>query len=419
MKVKKVKVFYLSILLASLSITNLVAQSPHGWRGPDRSGSYNEQGLLKNWSKEGPKLLWETMDAGKGYSSPVIVNDRLYITGMTESEDKEIFSAYSLDGKKIYEIIYGTPWKETHPETRTTPTIDGDKAYVVSGAGEVVCINITNGEIVWKADGNTLGRMVGIWGTCESLLVFDDKVIYTPAGEQTTVVAFNKENGEIIWKSKPLNEHSSYVSPLLIKHNGKRKIIGVTATNVVSVDAETGNIDWTFDDWGQTKKDERIAPNTPLYHNGQLFFAMGYNMGAFALKLNADATSATLAWRNKDMDTHHGHNVLVDGIIYGPNWITNGSGNWMAVDWETGKTKYEQEWKGKSKGSIITADGMLYCYEERLGTVGLVKINPEKFEVVSEFRITKGDGPHWAHPVINDGVLYIRHGFALMAYQIK
>ena len=82
------------------------AQTPYGWRGPERSGTYPETGLLKEWPAGGPKLLWETMDAGKGYSSPVIVGDRLYLTGMNEDETQEIFSAYTLDGKKVYEVAY-------------------------------------------------------------------------------------------------------------------------------------------------------------------------------------------------------------------------------------------------------------------------------------------------------------------------
>jgi len=138
------------------------------------------------------------------------------------------------------------------------------------------------------------------------------------------------------------------------------------------------------------------------------------------LRLNVDATKADLVWRNDDLDTHHGGFVLVDGVIYGSNWINNGSGNWVAVDWNTGETKFDTPWPGgKGKGSIIAADDMLYCYDERRGTVGLIRPNPEKFDVVSEFRITKGVGPHWAHPVIHEGVLYIRHGNALMAFKIK
>ncbi|MCD7976634.1 MAG: hypothetical protein LUG51_05575 [Tannerellaceae bacterium] len=143
-------------------------------------------------------------------------------------------------------------------------------------------------------------------------------------------------------------------------------------------------------------------------------------MNGFLLQLNEDATDATFVWSNNDLDTHIGGYVLVDGIVYGSNWINNNQGNWVAIDWQTGETKYETTWSGgKSKGSIVTADNMLYCYDERRGMVGLVKPNPEKFDVVSEFRITKGEGPHWAHPVIDNGVLYIRHGDALMAYKIK
>ena len=86
----------------------------------------------------------------------------------------------------------------------------------------------------------------------------------------------------------------------------------------------------------------------------------------------------------------------------------------------TGAKGYETTWTGgKGKGSIIAADGMLYCYDERRGAVALVNPDPAKFDIVSEFRITKGVGPHWAHPVIVNGVLYIRHGFALMAYKVK
>lgn len=419
---QKKKFCYLGLALACLVTVEVTAQSPYSWRGPERNGNYHETGLLKTWPTEGPALLWETLDAGKGYSSPVVFQDRLYVTGMNEDETKEIFSAYTLNGKKIYEIVYGSPWDKTYPETRTTPTIEGNKAYVISGAGEIVCINIKDGAIVWKVDGaNEFKRKTGIWGTSESPLVFDNKVIYTPGGDVTTMVALNAETGKVVWKSKPLGENGTYVSPLLIMHNGKKKIIAVTGHNVVGVHPETGNIEWTFNDWGSKDAGrENIATNTPIYDNGFLFFSFGYDIGAFMLKLNVDATNASLAWRNNDLDTHHGGFVLHNGVLFGSNWINNNQGNWVAVDWKTGKTIYDNPWSGgKGKGSIVAADNMLYCYDERRGTVGLVKPNAEKFDVVSEFRVTKGEGPHWAHPVIQNGVLYIRHGNALMAYKIK
>ncbi|MHC5076801.1 MAG: PQQ-binding-like beta-propeller repeat protein, partial [Planctomycetota bacterium] len=122
-------------------------------------------------------------------------------------------------------------------------------------------------------------------------------------------------------------------------------------------------------------------------------------------------------WVNEVLDNHHGGVVLVDGYIYGSNWRGNPRGNWVCVEWETGKVMYETTWIGK--GSIIFADGMLYCYEEKKGTVALVEPSPEGFNIISSFQVTLGDEEHWGHPVVCDGRLYIRHGDVLMAYNIK
>ena len=414
----------LSIAFACLLCGTAVAQTPYGWRGPERNGVYPESGLLKEWPAEGPQLLWETMDAGKGYSSPVIVGDRLYITGMNEDETQEIFSAYTLDGKKVYQTAYSAPWNDTYPETRTTPAIDGDKAYVISGSGDVVCLNIQDGKIVWKVEaGKVYGRKTGNWGTSECPLVFDNKVIYTPAGDQTTMVALNKENGELIWKTTAFGDVGAYVSPLLISYKGKRQIVGSTAKHIFGVNPESGEIEWSFGEWGPSDRDAKwpnIAPNTPIFKDGKLFFCHGYNINGVMLQLADDLKSVSVVWRTDVLDTHHGGYVEVNSTIYGSNWINNNQGNWCAIDWNTGAAGYETAWQGgKGKGSIIAADGMLYCYDERRGAVALVRPNPAKFDIVSEFRITKGVGPHWAHPVIVNGVLYIRHGFALMAYKVR
>ncbi|MDL2266157.1 alcohol dehydrogenase, partial [Parabacteroides sp. OttesenSCG-928-G21] len=198
--------------------------------------------------------------------------------------------------------------------------------------------------------------------------------------------------------------------------------VSLTGKYIIGVNPDNGNIEWTFDEWGQNavaRGWEKISPNAAIYKDGRIFVSNGYDIGAVMLTLNNDLTSVSVAWRNDDLDTHHGSYVLVDGTIYGSNWLNNNSGNWLAVDWNTGTTKYNEAWDSNGKGSIIYADGMLYAYDERRGTVGLVKPASDKWDVVSSFRITKGEGPHWAHPVLNNGVLYIRHGNALMAYKVK
>jgi outer membrane protein assembly factor BamB len=136
------------------------------------------------------------------------------------------------------------------------------------------------------------------------------------------------------------------------------------------------------------------------------------------VRIADDGKSAKVEWTDATLDNHHGGVVLVNGFIYGSNWLNNGDGNWCCIDWKSGKKMWEEHWNGK--GSIISADDMLYIYEERKGNVGLLKVNPGKFDLVSSFTVTQGNaGPFWAHPVIHNGILYLRHTNALLAYDIK
>ena len=420
----KKKIF--GILLFGVIAIGASAQvTPYGWRGPEHNGNYPDKGLLNQWPAEGPKMVFETLDAGKGYSTPLVVGDKIFLTGMNDEENQEVFNCYNLKGEKLYSVAYGKPWNKSYPETRTTPAVADGKAYVITGMGEIVCIDVNNGKIVWSVDGGTVyGRKTGNWGTSECPLVYDNKVIYTPCGDITTMVALDKNTGKEIWKTKALGDMSGYISPIMIEYKGKRQIIGSTAFNVIGVNPETGEIEWTFDNWGpkytgKPSRFQNIAPNSALYKDGKIFFCHGYDINGFQLKLADDLKSVTCTWRTETLDTHHGGYVLVNGKIYGSNWVNNNDGNWCCLDWETGETNYEQKWEGAGKGSIISADGKLYCYDERRGNVAIVTPRSDKFDVVSSFRVTKGSGPYWAHMSIDNGILYLRHGEYFAAYKIK
>ena len=386
------------------------------WQGLERNGLSKETGLLKEWPEEGPKLLWSAEGIGSGFSSLSIANGVLYITGTVDNV--EILSAYDLDGNLKWKKEYGKAFSQSYPDARTTPTVDGNSIYVISGTGEVVCFDAMSGDIKWSVQGfDKFKGKHGSWGIAESPLVVDDKVIYTPCGEETTVVALDKNTGETVWTSESLNDQSAYVSPILVKRGGKKLIVGVTGDYIIGVNAENGKIEWKFNYRETSEKSREINAVTPIYHDGYIYVTSGYDHGGAMLKLSEDGTNVSLVWVDYTLDTHHGGVVLVDGYIYGSNWINNGQGNWVCVDWNSGKVMYEKDWH--NKGPIISADGMLYCYEEKTGNFGLVKTSPEDFTVVSSFKITQGKGQHWAHPVISDGRLYIRHGDVLMVYDIK
>jgi hypothetical protein len=402
--------------------TAAVDGKSHGWRGPNRDGIFPATGLLREWAPGGPEMVLKITDIGGGYgwTHPVVVGDRIFITANDANNENEIFFAFTTSGEKLFSTVYGAAFFRSHPGARSTPTIVGDRAFVISGEGEVVSINLNNGNIEWRIDGNDFGRQFGTWGTVESPLVFDNKVIFSPGGDQTAMMAIDATNGDIIWKSPSLNEASNFSSPILIEHNGVRQIVAIAARSIFGVNAENGEIMWAWTDWGiPSRGTTKIAPNSPIFRNGRLFISNGYDLESYMWQMNDDLTDITLLWQNVELDTHHGGQVVVDGVIFGSNWFNNNEGYWVAVDWYTGETLWEEPWYGgKSKGSIIAADGMLIIYDDRRGYVGLVRPSRDRLDVVSEFRITQGDGPHWTHPVVHNGILYIRHGSVLMGFNI-
>lgn len=414
------------ILIILLFTGVIYGQDVYQWRGEHRDGVFKETGLLKSWPYEGPELLWFNDSLLTGYSSPVFDEKAIYLTGLLDTMDCLMALDYS--GNVLWQTAYGKAWTESFSDSRATPTIDGDYIYVSSGYLDAACLNKHTGELVWHL--NTFDKYEGksgVWGFSESLLVADDKVFITPAGHKTTMVALDKKTGEKIWTSPTLNDTAGFVSPILVQENNKNIIINVLANNVVGINASSGEIMFShnyseIDDdrayalWSSSGA-SRINTNTPIYNDGEIYVTSGYNHSGVKYKLADDLSSLSVVWVDSVLDVHHGHTVLVDGYLYGSNWINNGNGNWCSINWETGEAGYETKWQ--NKGSIIYADSMLYCYEEKRGHVALVKPNPEAFEVVSYFRVTKGRGPHWTHPVIHDGKLYIRHGKALMVYNIK
>jgi outer membrane protein assembly factor BamB len=388
------------------------------WRGPNRDGKSCETGLLKTWPEGGPKMLWSVEGLGDGFSS-ISISDGLIFTAGKFDDDGKVF-AIDLQGNKKWEKLYGREWTKSVPGVRGTPTVDGDRLYFISGVGIVYCFDTKTGDIKWQVDAfDEYDGRYAKWGIAESTLIDGDKIFFTPGAKKAAMVALDKMTGQTIWASESLDDKAAYCSPILIERGGKKIIINMLASYIIGIDADTGEILWQYDvtDYIE-KRNRQIHASTPIYENGEVFFSSGYDMGGVKLKIANDGKTVSKLWSTDVLDTHHGCFVLVDGYIYGSNWKGNPEGDWVCLDWETGEVMYETKWSGH-KGAVIYADGMLYCYDEKDGVVGLIKAAPDKFEVVSSFEVELGKGPHWAHPVILDGRLYIRHGQALMAYDIK
>ena len=399
-----------TIFLILTCITfSLSAQTTIEWRGENRTGIYNEQGLLKSWGENGPELLWHYDKLGDGHSSVAISKGKLYITGMTDG--KGSLYVFDFNGKLLNKIMYGDEWTVNYNGTRATPIINDGKIYIISGVGDLICLNENNLNVIWRRNiFNDFDSKNIAWGINESPLIIGEKIIATPGGKKHNIVALDKNNGELIWSSPGKGDLSAYCSPLYIGDQEVPLIVTITAENIVGLEAATGKMLWSH----ESKNKNSIHSNTPVYANNRIL-CTSVDKGCTMLQLSDGGRKSEVVWEIPVLDNMMGAMVKIGGYIYG-----SGSGYkekfWYCVDWETGEIIYKDP--KLTAGVTIAADNRLYCYTDK-GEMALVDATPEKFEIVGKFPITMGTDQHWAHPVIYQGVLYVRHGNTLMAYKIK
>lgn len=398
----------LLILLFPLLTAALTAQNSVQWRG-DRTGVYKETGLLKSWADNGPELLWQYNGLGDGYSSVTINVDKIYVTGMVE--DKGWLYMLDLNGKLLNKKEYADEWTGSYPSARAGVAFDSGKLYLLTGIGEVICMDEKTLTTLWsKSFKNDFGGDAPRHGVYEFPLIVGEKLIFTPGGKTHNIVALNKETGDVIWSSEAKGDISSYCSALYLDDQEVPQVVTMTGDHVIGLDITNGKLLWSHPFTNRFQE----HPNTPVYDENMLLCTSSYGVGSIMLKLSNGGRKAEEVWSSGDLDCRTGHMVKLGDYAYGAGDYKKGS--WYCVDWKTGEQKYKD--RSIATGVTIAADGMLYCYSEK-GELALVRATPEKFDIVSKFIVSEGTGQHWAHPVIFKGVLYVRHGESLLAYKIK
>lgn len=401
----KTLLFFLLALLA-FAFTRKEPQIDE-WRGPGRSGVYNESGLLKQWPVGGPKLLWAADSIGRGYGSPVIAGDQLFING--EKDSTTYLMSFDLNGKLKWKAAYGREWVKNFPGARSTPTVVDDLVYVSSGKGDIACVKKADGSKVWSLNMiNDLGGTINMFGYSQSLLVNGDLVYCQPGGKENNVVALNRFTGKLVWSQKGNSEVEAYGSPIIYKRGNRDLLLTFSELAFLGMDGKSGELMFI------SKMDTagNLHGNIPILDGDDLYYTEGDGNRTVKYKLAADGSSVTEVWRNRDFDNIMGGVVRLGDKIYG---TAHRQMYLKCLDMKTGHVTDSLK---MFRGSTVAADGMLYVYTEK-GDVNLVNPNAEKMQVVSTFKITKGTKEHFAHPVIHNGILYIRHGETLLAYAVK
>jgi outer membrane protein assembly factor BamB len=386
------------------------------WRGVHRDATSPETGLLQEWPTDGPKLAWKATGLGDGYAEVAVAGGRIFTMGLRPNPDKEkkpletfVIALEESSGKELWATRIGPRFDDGGP--RSTPTVDGDRVYALDPHGTLLCLNVANGKEHWSKNlPKDFQGQVGGWRYSESVLIDGDRLICTPGGKEATLVALDKKTGEYVWKARaPEGDRAEYSSVVIADVAGQKQYIQFLAGGVVGFKADDGAFLWEYNH----PANGTANCSTPVYHDGCVFAASAYGTGGGLARLtrDGDRTTAKEVYFRSEMQNHHGGLVLVDGYLYG-----EGGGQLYCIDFKSGKVMWHEGRPGK--GSIASADGRLY-YRSEGGPVTLVEANPKKYVERGRFEPPKGNHSAWAHPVLANGKLYLRHADLLLCYDVK
>lgn len=412
---------YLGIIITAITLlTGMACSQEHieeraQWRGAMRDGIFEETGLMDQWPEEGPELLWAFEGLGRGYAAPAVSSEGIFVNG--EEEGNSYLFALDLEGKLRWKSsngkeFLGEGFSSSYPGTRSTPTVYGGLVYATAGEGQISCFDVKTGKEIWSVNiVDDLGGIRGYFGYSESVGVDDLHVYCFPGGASTNLAALDRQTGKIAWTQSALRDTFAYGSPVLIDLPERGILMTTSRHHLVTLDRSKGDLLASYSLEGYEYDGEHC--NTPVYSEGLIYYVANDipGQGAIKLQLTNGGESIREIWRNNEVMNNFGGLVAVDGHLF-----TTIKGNRLvALDPHKGSVVDSLK---VATGSIIYTDNKFIVYGNN-GTVTLVNYADKQLEAAGEFKVKEGSGQHFAHPVVADGILYIRHGDVLLAYRIK
>ena len=374
--------------------------------------------MLKEWPKEGPKLVWQLKDIGAGFATPSVVGERIYLMANRGLENEFVQALSVKDGQSLWTTRLGkvgNPSQQpNYPAARSTPTVDGPLLYALGSDGDLACVETASGKIRWQKNLRTdFGGKSGHWAYAESPLIDGDTLVCTPGGSEATLVALNKNTGETLWKcAAPGGDDAAYASAIPVEAAGLKQYVQMLEKGLVGVDAKTGAFLWRY-----AKLTSRYKNNdpTPVAADGVVYGgSSGTGGGAVQLKAKDGGIEAEQIYFTPSLPSAIGGAVKIGDYLYGTTHSL------QCVEFKTGTVKWEERALGAA--SICAADGQLYLHGEN-GEVALVQATPEGYREKGRFTPPnppdRGSAKAWAYPVVAHGRLYIRDIGILWCYDVK
>jgi len=409
--------------------------------GPTSDSKSSEQGIVTPWPAAGPRIVWQRA-IGEGYDIGSVSRGR-YFQFDRYGDVARLWCLHAETGEELWKFDYPTDYVDLYAYNggpRASPVIDHDRVYIYGAEGILHCLNVVNGSVVWKV--NTiaeLGVIQNFFGVGSTPVVFNDLLLVmvggSPEDDQrippgqldrvspngSAVVAFDKFTGEVRYKSG--NDLASYASLRLTTIEDRPWCLAFCRGGLLGLDAATGRVDLEFP-W-RSKILESVNASTPVVSGNQIFISETYGIGSALLEISGG--KERVVWqdddrrRDKSFKAHWNTPILVDGYLYGCSGRNPPDAEQRCIEWKTGKVMWSEPTQIRT--SLLHVDGHFVCLGE-FGMLQLLKVNPNKLEIVSEVKLRDPNAvgptppgleapgllrsPCWAAPILSHGLLYVR-----------
>ncbi len=414
-----------------------------GWLGPQRDGVYRETGTVDEIPSDGLRIKWRKPIAG-GYAGPAIAQGRVFVFDYKKTSgssfndpgkraaldgQERLTALDAQSGKQLWQHAYDRPYSISYPAgPRCTPTIDGQHVYILGSEGDLKCLQVSDGQVVWSRNLKTdMAAEVPIWGFSAHPLVDGDNLYTMVGGHGQTVVAFDKMTGDVKWKA--LNAPAGYCAPQIIQMGGKRQLIVFHPQAVESLNPANGESYWSV----PMKPSYEMSIAQPII-NGNLMYASAIHTEAVLIELDKTKPAAKERWRGEAKNAVHCSNAppaFVDGVIYGTDCL---QGNLIAVDskngdrlWQTfAATKPDEKRFIKHGTAFITriGDSNRFWLMSENGDLILATLTRASYQELGRFHAIDptnesfGRRVVWSHPAYAEKTAFVRNDKEIVAVDL-
>ena len=414
------------VAAVACATATVVAEDWRQWRGAGRLGVWHEAGIIDEFPAAGLKVKWRA-PIRNGFSGPAVADGRVFVTDWLEDPEsrtldgtERILALDERTGEELWSYSWGATYRALMASyaagPMATPTVDGDRVYVLGATGLLWCLDVETGRVVWHR--NYLveyDASMAPWGTPSAPLVDGEQLIAVVGGEpDALVVSFDKRTGAERWRALEVRGGSSS-APIIYEAGGVRQLIIWHTAGLASLDPETGETYWE-EPW-ETSSSMNVV--TPLKVDNYLLVSQFYN-GSLMLRLSTDRPGATLLWKGSSRsemptETDGLHTVITPPVIIGDYLYGVGSyGELRGLDARTGERLWmsgEMTPQGRWGGAFVVRHGDRYFVNNDDGDLIIARFTPDGYVELDRTRLiaattSAGYGPrkrhdrmvNWAHP---------------------